>query len=341
MKPSHSLAAPSKTRTAIAFFTLGIAALTSASLTTAWSQDWPSRPLTLVVPFAAGGGIDASARLQAQALGEILGQQVVVENLGGAAGTIGSAKVANTKPDGYTMLIGNSGTHAYSQSLSKTKPYDSLNDFEVVGIVTESPRIMIGRKDLPVNNLKEFVAYAKANQAKMQYGSAGVGSGTHLPCALFNHTLGLNIVHIPYRGAGPVMQDLIAGRIDYMCDTIQTGAARAKSGLVKGLAVMAPKRLAIIPELETTSEGGVPDVEATVWNGFFFPKGTPKPIVDKLNAALQTMLARPDVASKMASFGLEIVPEDQRSPEYATKLIAKEIERWGKLIRATGITLDK
>lgn len=306
----------------------------------AGAQEYPSRTITLVVPFASGGGIDASARLQAQVLGEILGQIVVVENVGGAAGTIGSTKVANAKPDGYTMLIGNSGTHAYSQTLYKKQPFNSVKDFEPIGLVTESPRIMLARKDLPVKDLKEFVAYAKTNQAKMQYGSAGVGSGTHLPCALFNHVVGLKIEHIPYRGAGAVLQDLLAGRIDYMCDTIQTGAARAKSGQVKGLAVMAPKRLQIIPDVPTTGEQGFAGVEATVWNGFFFPKGTPKPIVMKMHAALQTMLARPDTAAKMVSFGLDIVPTEQRSPEYLTKLLGEEIERWGKLIRETGITVE-
>jgi tripartite-type tricarboxylate transporter receptor subunit TctC len=305
------------------------------------AQDYPTKAITLVVPFASGGGIDASARFQAQILGDILKQVVVVENVGGAAGTIGSAKAMNARPDGYTMLIGNSGTHAYSQSLYKKRPYDSIKDFEPIGLVTESPRILLGRKDLPVKDLKEFVAYAKANQAKMQYGSAGVGSGTHLPCALFTHTLGLKIEHIPYRGAGPVLQDMIAGRIDYMCDTIQTGAARAKSGQVKGLAVMAPKRLPIIPDLATTGEQGVAGVEATVWNAFFFPKGTPKPIVMKMHGAIQTMLARPDVAAKMQSFGLDVVPAEQRSPEYLVKLLAEDIERWGKLIRETGITVEK
>ncbi len=317
----------------------GIAAAASAGcVPAATAQEWPTRPLALVVPFAAGGGIDASARLQAQVIGEILGHQVVVENVGGASGTIGSSKVANARPDGYTFLIGNSGTHSYSQSLYKKKPYDALKDFEPVGLVTESPRILLGRKDIPAKDLKEFVAYAKVNQAKMQYGSAGIGSGTHLPCALFTHTLGLKIEHIPYRGAGPVLQDLIAGRIDYMCDTIQTGAARAKSGQVKGLAVMAPKRLAIIPDLQTTAEGGVPGVDATVWNAFFFPKGTPQPIIEKMHKALQTMLARPDMQQKMESFGLDIVPQEQRSTAYMRKYLAEDIERWGKLIQATGIT---
>src|SRR5215475_8854752 len=201
------------------------------------AQDWPTRPITLIVPFAAGGGIDASARVQAQRMGELLGQTIVVENVGAAAGMAGSARVANATPDGYTMLIGNTGTHVYNQALYKKPLYNSVTDFQPVGLVTESPRILIARKDLPVNNLTEFVAYAKANQSKMQFGSAGVGSGTHLPCALLNMTMGVDITHVPYRGAGPVMQDLIGGRIDYMCDTIQTGAAQANAKAVKGIAV--------------------------------------------------------------------------------------------------------
>src|SRR6187431_454559 len=257
-----------------------LAALAALAFATpAPAQDWPTRPITLIVPFAAGGGVDASARLQALAIGEILGQTIVVENVGAAAGTIGSGRVAKAAPDGYTMLIGNSGTQVYSQALYKKKPYDSVADFEPVGIVTESPRILVARKGLPVNNLQELVAYMKANQHKMQYSSAGVGSGTHLPCALFNFALGVNVTHVPYRGEGPALQDVIADRIDYMCTTIQGGAAQARQGTVKGIAVMAPARAAIAPDLSTTGEQGVPGVEATVWNGFFFPKGTPKPIV--------------------------------------------------------------
>jgi tripartite-type tricarboxylate transporter receptor subunit TctC len=316
------------------------AAIALALPAVAAAQEYPSKSILLVVPFSPGGGIDASARLQAQVIGEIVGQQVIIENIGGAAGTLGSLKVANARPDGYTMLIGNSGTHAYSQSLYKKRPYDSLKDFEPIGMVTESPRIIVARKDLPVNGLKEFVAYAKANQAKMHYGSAGVGSGTHLPCALFNHTVGLKIEHVPFRGAGAVLQEIIAGRVDYMCDTIQTGAARSKSGQVKGIAVMAPKRNAAIPELATVGEQGFPGTEATVWNAFFFPKGTPKPVVDRMHGALQTMLARTDVQSKMGDFGVEIVPPEQRSAEHLRKVLAEDIERWGKLIRETGITVE-
>jgi tripartite-type tricarboxylate transporter receptor subunit TctC len=301
------------------------------------AQEWPTKPVTLIIPFAPGGGIDASVRVQVGPLSEILGQNVIIENVGGAAGTIGSAKAAKSKPDGYTLQIGNSGTHAYSQSLYKKRPYDAVKDFEPVGLITDSPRILIVRKDLPVSNMKEFVAYAKANQKKMQYGSAGVGSGTHLPCALLGINMGWDIVHIPFRGAGPVMQEIMAGRIDYMCDTIQTGAARAKSGHVKGIAVMAAKRVPVIPDLATTGEQGFPGNEATVWNGYFFPKGTPKAIVMKFHGAVQKMLERPDMKKRLEGFGLEIVPPEQRSPEYLAKFLAEEVERWGKVIKAAGI----
>jgi tripartite-type tricarboxylate transporter receptor subunit TctC len=316
----------------------------AACATLAWAafavpaaaQDWPTRPITLIVPFAAGGGVDASARLQALAIGEIL----VVENVGAAAGTVGSARVAKAAPDGYTMLIGNSGTHAYSQSLYKRKPYDTLTDFEPVSIVTESPRILIARKGLPVNNLQELVAYMKANQAKMQYSSAGVGSGTHLPCALLNHTLGVNITMVPYRGEGPALQDVVGDRMDYMCTTIQSGAVQARDGTVKGIAVMAPRRAAIIPNLATTGEQGLQGVEATVWNGFFFPKGTPKPIVDKMHKAIEQMISKPDIKQKMEALGLEILPPEQRTQAYMAKFLKEDIERWGAVIKAAGISVD-
>jgi tripartite-type tricarboxylate transporter receptor subunit TctC len=312
----------------------------AALATPAIAQEWPNRTITLIVPFAPGGGIDASARLQALVLGEILGQTIVVENVGAAAGTIGSGRVAKATPDGYTFLIGNSGTHVYSQSLYKKKPYDSSQDFEAVGMVTDSPRLLVARKGLPVNNLKELVAYIKVNQDKMQFSSAGVGSGTHLPCAMFNFTLGVNVTHVPYRGEGPALQDVIADRMDYMCTTIQSGAVQAKQGTVKGIAVMAPRRAAIVPDMLTTGEQGVANIEATVWNGFFFPKGTPKPIVDKMNKALETMVTRPDVRKKLEDLGLEILPPEQRTPAYHAKFMAEDIERWGKVIKAAGISVD-
>jgi tripartite-type tricarboxylate transporter receptor subunit TctC len=306
------------------------------SAASAVAQDWPARNITLIVPFAAGGGIDTNARLQALALGEVLKQTVVVENIGAAGGTVGTARAAKAAPDGYTLLIGNSGTHAYAATLYKSLPYDPVGDFEPVGMTTDSPRILVVRKDLAVNNLKEFISYAKANQANMQYGSAGVGSGTHLPCALLNMVMGVSVVHVPYRGAGPAMQDVVGGRLDYMCDTIQTGAEQASGGMVKGLAVMGPQRVPII-DLPTTSEAGLDGVDATVWNGFFYPKGTPREIVLKMNKALNEMIERPDVKKRMAEFGLTILPAEQRTPEYLASFLPKDIERWGKVIRDAGL----
>jgi tripartite-type tricarboxylate transporter receptor subunit TctC len=320
--------------------TLAALAALAAFPATAPAQDWPTRPITLIVPFAAGGGVDASARLQALAIGEVLGQTIVVENVGAAAGTIGSGRVAKAAPDGYTMLIGNSGTQVYSQALYKRRPYDSVTDFEPVALVTESPRILVARKGLPANNLQELVAYMKANQDKMQYSSAGVGSGTHLPCALLNFNLGVNITHVPYRGEGPALQDVIADRIDYMCTTIQSGAAQARQGTVKGIAVMAPARAAIAPDLSTTGEQGVPGVEATVWNGFFFPKGTPQPIVDKMHKAIEAIITKPDIRQKMEALGLGILPAEQRTPAYLAKFLAEDVERWGKVIKAAGISVE-
>jgi putative tricarboxylic transport membrane protein len=322
--------------------TAAAAALTAtfALAAPAAAQDWPTRPITLIVPFAAGGGIDVSARLQAQRMSELLGQTIVVENVGAAAGTIGSSRVAKAEPDGYTFLIGNTGTHAYSQSLYKKPLYNAATDFQPIGLVSESPRILIARKDFPANNLKEFVAYLKTNEKTATFGSAGVGSGTHVPCVMLNLALGLNITHIPYRGAAPVMQDLIGGRVDYMCDTIQTGAAQAKQGTVKGIAVMAEKRVPIIADLATTGEQGVPGVEASVWNAFFFPKGTPAPIVQKMNKAMSDTLDDPAIRTKLEELGLVIVPPERRSAEFLAKYLPQEIERWGKPIREAGISAD-
>jgi len=321
--------------------TLIVTAALLALTGTISAQDWPSsRVITLIIPFAPGGGVDASGRIQAQRMGELLGQTIIVENVGAGAGTVGSQRVAKATPDGYTMLMGNTGTHAYSQGLRKNPPYNSVTDFAPVGLVTESPRILLARKDLPVNNLQEFVAYTKKNQDKMQFGSAGVGSGTHLPCELFNSVIGVKITHIPYKGAGPVMQDLIGGRIDYMCDTIQTGAAQASAGTVKGIAVMSPRRVPIIPTLATTGEQGLAGVEATVWNGFFFPKGTPEAIVRRMNKVMNTMIEEPAMRKRLEELGLEILPPEQRTPEYLAKYLTEEVERWKKVVISAGIPVE-
>lgn len=311
-----------------------------AALSSAAAQDWPTRPITLVVPFTAGGGVDISARLQGQAIGDILGQPIVVENIGGGAGMTAGVRVAHAAPDGYTFMIGNSGTHAYNQSLYRKPLYNSVTDFTPVGLVSESPRIINVRKDLPVKGLQEFVAWLKANAGKAQFGSAGVGSGTHLPCVLFNLTIGVDVTHVPYRGAGPAIQDLIGGRIDYMCDTIQTGAQLAKQGLVNPVAVLSARRVAIVPEVPTAAEQGLAGVEASVWNAFFLPKGTPDAIVRKLNAAVNRSLENPALRRRLEELGLEIVPPEQRTPEYLAKFLPEDIARWARPIRAAGIVVE-
>jgi tripartite-type tricarboxylate transporter receptor subunit TctC len=328
-----------KTSVAILLLFL-VAGLSAAIARPAVAEEWPSRPLTLVVPFTAGGGTDVTARLQAQAIGEVLGQSVVVENVGGGAGMTAGVRVARAAPDGYTFLIGNTGTHAYSQTLYKRPLYNAVTDFTPVALVSESARILNVRNDLPVNGLKEFVAWLKANESRAQFGSAGAGSGTHLPCVLLNLAIGVNVTHVPYRGAGPAVQDLAGGRIDYMCDTIQTGAQLAKQGVVKAVAVLSTHRVAIIPELPTASEQGVTGVEASVWNAFFLPKGTPDAIVRRLNAAINQSLESPALRQRLEELGLEIVPPERRTPEYLAKFLPEEIERWAKPIRAAGISAD-
>jgi tripartite-type tricarboxylate transporter receptor subunit TctC len=320
------------------FHALHLSLLALALSAQAFAQGWPARPIALIVPFAAGGGVDTSARIQAQKLSELLGQPIVVENIGAAAGTVGSLRVAKAEPDGYTLLIGNTGTHAYSQSVYKKPPYNAATDFAPVGLVSESPRILDVREDLPVANLQEFIAYAKVNHAKMQFGSAGVGAGTHLPCVLLNIAMGVEITHIPYRGEGPALQDLVAGRIDYMCNTIQTGVAQAKAGKVKAIAVMAPRRSAVIPDLATSAEQGLAGVEASVWNGLFFPKGTPGAIVQKAAKAVNDMLDDPTLRKRLEDLGLEIVPPERRGPEYLARFVPEEIERWAKVVKAARIT---
>jgi tripartite-type tricarboxylate transporter receptor subunit TctC len=304
------------------------------------AQDWPRRPPTLVVPFAAGGGADVMGRILAAGLSERLGQQVIVENVAGAGGMTGIYRVARAAPDGYQIALGSVGTHAYNQTLYKKPLYNAVTDFTPVGLATESPRILITRKDLPVNNLQELIAYIKSNQSKMQFGSAGVGSGTHLPCVLFNIAIGVEVTHVPYRGEGPAMQDLIGGRTDYMCATIQSGAAQANQGSVKPIAIMGPNRVSIIPDVPTTAEQGLPGVESSVWNAFFLPKGAPDPIVRTLNKAMSDALDDPAMRKRLEDLGLEIMPPERRTPEYLAKFLPQEIERWAKPILASGVSGD-
>ena len=247
------------------------------------ADDWPSRPITMVVPFAAGGPLDVIARVMAPPLGDLLGKPVVVENVVGAGGMTGSNRVAKAQPDGYQFVFGTAGTHAYNQTLYKKPLYNAATDFAPIGIVAESFFVLIVRKDFPAVTLDEFVAYAKEIAAKMQFGSAGVGSATHIVCALLKGAVGINVTHVPYRSTTQAMQDLMAGRIDYLCDAGSTAVPLIQGDVVKALANLGPRRATMLPHLATAREQGLAGVAVYGWNAFFFPKGTPDPIVRALN----------------------------------------------------------
>jgi tripartite-type tricarboxylate transporter receptor subunit TctC len=306
---------------------------------TASAQNWPTRPLTLVVPFAAGGPSDVAGRILAQGLSDVLGQQVVVENPSGAGGTVGSLRVAKAPPDGYQFVLGNSGTHAWSQALYKKPPYDTIADFTALGLVVESPRVLITPKTLPANSLPEFIAYVKANQATVKFGSAGAGSASHVSCILLNAALGVDVMHIPYRGLGPAMQDLMAGRIDYVCDSVSTSLPQIQSNSIKAIASTGSRRPAVLPNVPTAREQGL-DFEVSTWQGLFLPKGTPEPIVRRLNGAVGEALDTPSVRERFEALGEEVAPPERRSPDYFAKFVAAEIARWSAPIKASGVSAD-
>ena len=316
------------------------ALLAAAAPAAALAQDWPNRPVTLVVPFAPAGAFDVMARVFTPYLTQILGQQVIVENVGAAAGIVGTNRVAKATPDGYTFLLGTVGTHAYNPSLYKKLPYNAVTDFAPVALVAEQPMVLITRKDFPADTLPEFIAYVKANAAKLQYGSAGVGSTTHLGCALLNSAAGLDVTHVPYRGGGPVMADLIAGQVHYMCSNSAGALPQIEGGTVKGIALLARARSSLIPTLATAEEQGLKDFEAITWTAFFLPKGTPPEIVNKLHAATVQMMDTPALAERMHELGVTLVSSERRSPQYLADFVAREIEKWGAPIKAAGIHAD-
>jgi len=303
------------------------------------AQDWPARTITMINPFAAGGPNDVPGRLFAQRMGEVLGQSVIVENVGGAGGMTGADRVAKAQPDGYTFLQGTVGTQAQNQTLYKKPVYDSTKDFASVGLFLEAPLVLVVRKDLPVNSMQEFVAYAKANADKMQFASAGTGSAIHLGCALMNSVTGLNVVHVPYRGSNPAMQDLASGRVDYLCDIVTTAKPQIDGGTVKAIAVLDDERSVALPGVPTAKEQGF-DVRAYTWNAFFVPKGTPQPIVEKLNRAMVETIKTPSVREKLSAVGLKLVSEDRATPAYLDQFVKSEIAKWAGLIKASGISMD-
>lgn len=309
-----------------------------AGCSIAAAESWPSRPVTLVVPLAAGGGSDGLIRVVTPRLSEILGQSVIVENVGGAGGMIGAARVAKAAPDGYQMLLGTSGTQATNQSVYAKPLYDAATDFTQVGLIFEVPQVLLVKKDLPVNNLKEFAAYAKANQGSMQFGSSGAGGTGHLGCLLLNTRLGIDVTHVPYRGGGPAMQDLVAGRIDYQCALANLAMPQIEGKNVKAIAVLTPERSPLMPGIASLGEQGLPDFDASAWNVIVLPKDTPRDIADKLHKATFEALDTNAVRDRLAQMGATVVPKERRSSAYLQKWTETEIAKWAATVKAAGIT---
>jgi tripartite-type tricarboxylate transporter receptor subunit TctC len=322
------------------FASLAALALVGSAPDTAKAQLYPSRPITMIVPFAAGGVFDIVARIVGARMSELLRQSIIVENVTGAAGIIGVQRVISAKPDGYTLLLGTVGTHAYNQSIYRKRRYDAVNDFTPVTLFSDQPMVLEARKDLLANNLAEFTALLKKNGAKMQYGSAGAGTTTHLGCAMLNARIGVNVTHVPYRGGGPAANDLIGGQIDYMCGNMGTSIVRTAAKQSKPIALLSRERTPLMPELATAHEQGITDYDVVTWTAFFLPKGAPKEIVLKLNDATHAAMDTPAIKARLHDIGVVGVTPERRGPEYLAKYVLEEIARWEGPIKESGLQVD-
>jgi tripartite-type tricarboxylate transporter receptor subunit TctC len=331
-------------RSRLQFAVLGLVALGTAisalAHTAAQAQTWPTRPVTVVVPFAAGSSTDTAARILAVGMSEVLGQQLVIENVGGAAGMTGSLRVARAAPDGYQLLFGTVDTLAIAPALQKQPPYDTIKDFAPAGLVVEQPIVLIVREDLPVKTLSDFAAYAKANQSKMQFGSAGVGSGSHFACAKLNAALGIDTVHVPYRSSGLAAQDLIGGRLDYLCALGATARQPIETGKAKAIALLTADRSELFPQLTTSKEQGVAGVDSYFWSSFLFPKDTPEAIVNRLSDASNQTLNRPATIEQLRRAGIEPVAPARRTPAYQREFTVSEMKVWAEQVKASGLPLQ-
>ncbi len=312
-------------------------ALLGASLTHA--QEYPNKAITMIVPFAAGGPTDTVARLIGQAMGNDLKQQILVENVGGAGGTLGAGKAARSAPDGYTIFLHHIG-QSTAPSLYRKLPYDAINDFEPIGLVTDVPMTLVARKDFPPKDLKELIAYVKANKDKVTYANAGLGAASHLCGMLFMSAIQTELTTVPYKGTGPAMTDLLGGQVDFMCDQTTNTTSQIKGEKIKAYAVTTKTRVSSLPNLPTMHEAGMPNFEVVVWHGLYAPKGTPKPIIDKLVQALQVALKDAKVKQSFNDLGTDPVSMDRANPEALRAHLKAEIDKWAPIIKKAGVYAD-
>jgi tripartite-type tricarboxylate transporter receptor subunit TctC len=315
-------------------------ALLTATAMPVAAQDWPSHAVTMVVPYAPGGPADVIGRIVASGMSDSLGQPMIVENVAGAGGVTGANRVARATPDGYQFLLGPGGVMAQSLGLYKQPPFDPIADFAPIGLFATAPPILVARKDFPADNLKDFIAYVRANQGKLQFGSAGVGSGPYVTCVLLNATIGVSVVHVPYRSSALAEQDMIAGRIDYFCDFIATALPQIEAKTVKPIATLTPERAAMLPDLATADEQGLRGFDASGWYAMFAPKGTPDAIVQRLNKAMSDALDNSSAKERLTKLGNTVVPRPQRTTEYFVPFLQAQIAKWSGVMKATGLSLD-
>jgi tripartite-type tricarboxylate transporter receptor subunit TctC len=318
---------------------LALAAGTVLSVTGAFAQSYPERQINMVVPFAAGGPTDTVARLVAEKMSADLGQQIIVENVGGAGGTLGAAKVASAEADGYTVLLHHIGM-ATSATLYRKLAYDPLNAFEYVGLVTEVPMTIVARKDFEPADFKAFVEYVKANAAKVTMANAGIGAASHLCGMIFMSAIETPLTTVPYKGTGPAMTDLLGGQVDVMCDQTTNTTEHIKAGTIKAYAVTTPERLKVMPDVPTAIEGGLADFNVSVWHGIYTPKGTPAAVNERLAAALQKALADPDVAARFGELGTAPSSAADATPAALKAKLESEIPRWKAVIDKAGVYAD-